>query len=69
MSKLIRDHTTMPRPREIFFPSPFYSPQVYPDVNGGHEFPGIMGGYSDLYPDLRGIVCLKAIVWHVVHLP
>ncbi|KAK4025751.1 hypothetical protein OUZ56_014798 [Daphnia magna] len=54
MSKSIRDHTTMPRPREIFFPSPFYSPQVYPDVNGGHEFPGIMGGYSDLYPDLRG---------------
>ncbi|KAI9563011.1 F-box only protein-like protein 7 [Daphnia sinensis] len=53
-SKSIRGYTTMLRPREIFFPSAFHSPQVYPDVNGVHEFPGIMGGYSDLYPDLRG---------------
>ncbi|KAI9562894.1 F-box only protein-like protein 7 [Daphnia sinensis] len=53
-SKSIRGYTTMPRSREIFFPSPFHSPQVYPSVNGVHEFPGIMGGYSDLYPDLRG---------------
>ncbi|KAI9563001.1 F-box only protein-like protein 7 [Daphnia sinensis] len=43
-SKSIRGYTTMPRPREMFFPSPFHSPQVYPDVNGVHEFPGIMGG-------------------------
>nr|CAH0101803.1 unnamed protein product [Daphnia galeata] len=35
---------------QSFFPTPL----VYPDGMGGHEFPGMVGGYSDLYPDLRG---------------
>lgn len=66
VSKTIRGCTTMPRPRDIFFPGPCHGPHVYPDVNGGHEFLGIVGGYSDLYPDLRGIVHLKATAWYVL---
>ncbi|XP_046642029.1 F-box only protein 7-like [Daphnia pulicaria] len=50
VSRAIRAYPTMPRLPQSFFPSP----RVYPDGLGGHDFPGIVGGYSDLYPDLRG---------------
>lgn len=52
LSRAFRAYPTMPRLPQSFFPSP----RVYPDGLGGHDFPGIVGGYSDLYPDLRGIL-------------
>ena len=47
----------VPRLPQSFFPTP----RVYPDGMGGHEFPGMVGGYSDLYPDLRGIAIMDKL--------
>ena len=57
MSRTIRAYPTMPRLPQSFFPTP----RVYPDGMGGHDFPGMVGGYSDLYPDLRGIAIMDRL--------